>query len=281
MDFSRHWLFIDDKVQRRLQEVTVLTAGVGIGSVFAELAIRTGIQRLIIADGDLVESHNLTRQNYTRADIGINKAVSLHARLSQINPDAEILVIPEYLDEHTLTKYIPMADFVINTIDFDCVHCITCSDLCRRFGKLEIFPFNLSFASMICMFDHSSPTWREIFEFSSPQELKVRILDFFVSSPSVAPYIRDTVRRYHEMGDAMPPYDPQLAIASYVTVAMAMSRIIACVSGENPSLFPYFYHQDTRAPAVTSAHQAPGAQPSHPRSHRTSTAKISSELAES
>ena len=171
--------------------------------------------------------------------------------MNKINPEAEITTIDAYLDETSLARVIPLADFVVNTIDFDCPHCITCSDLCRKHGKIEIFPINLSFASVICLFDKNSPTWREIFTFSDSLELKVRILEYFAGAPDIQPYIKETLRRYQAMGSAMPPHDPQLAIASYVTVSMAMSRIIAYLNGEATRMFPDFYYLDTRAPAIT------------------------------
>src|SRR5579885_865073 len=53
--YLRNWAFIAPELQDRLAHTTLLTAGAGLGSVIAVLAARTGVQRFILADGDVVE----------------------------------------------------------------------------------------------------------------------------------------------------------------------------------------------------------------------------------
>jgi molybdopterin/thiamine biosynthesis adenylyltransferase len=246
MDYSRNWLFISQDTQKRLSDIRVLVAGVGIGSVFAELAVRTGISNLIIADGDRVEEHNLNRQNYLSGDIGVNKAKALRQRLLSINPEASIIAIESFLHRDELKKAVPEVDFVVNTIDFDSKDYEVCSDLCRTHQKIEIFPMNLGFGTALTVFDKSSPTWSKLFSYGSPEQLKWAILSYFATSPDISRYLLESQSHYFDLGENKPHFDPQLGISTYLTAAKIVSVIVSFIAGEKVDLFPHFYYLDAK-----------------------------------
>src|SRR5690348_17290059 len=68
--FSRNWAFIAPQVQASLDRQVIFAAGVGLASVVATLACRTGFSRFILADGDVVDVSNLNRQAFGLADVG-------------------------------------------------------------------------------------------------------------------------------------------------------------------------------------------------------------------
>ena len=103
-----------------LRNKRVIVFGVGgVGSYAAEALIRTGLTHLTIVDGDTVQPSNLNRQlPATRATMGLPKVEALKARLLEINPEAEIITIPEmingeWLADNGLEGY----DYVIDAID--------------------------------------------------------------------------------------------------------------------------------------------------------------------
>jgi molybdopterin/thiamine biosynthesis adenylyltransferase len=241
INFSRNWLFIEPSEQESLAQLTVFVMGVGIGSVFAELALRTGIRRFIIADGDTVDGSNLNRQNYTQQDVGTSKAHACAARLKAIDPNVQIEVIDSYLDEESIKAYIPKADVVINTIDFDSPAFPIAGRLCRQYGKLELFPMNLGFGSSVCVFLPASPTWESFFPGQDHVALKQSIL-MHIAGKSAHPYLHEAFARY--LGGERKGYDPQLAVSTSISASLMMGIILRKMKGKTIQAFPEFYHLD-------------------------------------
>lgn len=241
INYSRNWLFIEPAEQESLAALTVFIMGVGIGSVFAELALRTGIRKFILADGDTVDASNLNRQNYTKLDIEKSKAHACAARLRAIDPDVQIEVIDRYLDEASMKTYIPKADVVINTIDFDSPAFPVAGRLCRQYRKLELFPMNLGFGSSVCVFLPDSPTWETYFPDQDHVALKNSIL-MHIAGKSAHPYLHEAFARYQT--SERKSYDPQLAVSSSISSTLMMGIILRKIKGKDIQAFPEFYHLD-------------------------------------
>ncbi|MEM4260325.1 MAG: HesA/MoeB/ThiF family protein [Candidatus Woesearchaeota archaeon] len=84
---------IGKKGQEILRKKTISIVGVGgLGSVSAELLVRSGIGRIILIDHDSIEITNLQRQSlYSEKDIGERKVFAAKKRLSEINNEVEII----------------------------------------------------------------------------------------------------------------------------------------------------------------------------------------------
>ena len=235
--FSRNWLFISGEIQDKFKVPVILVAGCGLGSRICELAVRTGFEKFIIADGDNVELSNLNRQFFSQDDLGQNKAVALKQKLLQINPNCSVTEIPEFLNSTSLENWIPKADIVVNTIDFDSDAFRSCSDLCRKYSKLELFPTNLGFGGSIVVCHPTSPTFREFFKTNDHIHLKQKILEFLITKTS--PYMHNAYARYLEHSN-MP--DPQLGIAVAITSALAVTLMVRFLEGEKLKSFPFDFY---------------------------------------
>ena len=78
----------------RLAAKKICIVGCGaVGSIFAELLIRTGALNLTLIDGDKIEQKNLNRLPFTQRDVGRKKADALKGRLHDINSSANIVAI--------------------------------------------------------------------------------------------------------------------------------------------------------------------------------------------
>lgn len=131
--------YVAGDLQQRIRAARVLVAGCGIGSTFAEAAIRLGFEQITLADGDTVNGHNLNRQNFIAADIGRPKVDALADRLLSINPRANVRKIAEHLNESNTADAVEESDFVFDTIDFlDLPAIIRLHDECRRRHKHAI-----------------------------------------------------------------------------------------------------------------------------------------------
>ncbi len=91
---------IGEAGQRALLNASVTLVGCGaLGSALANLMVRGGVGRLIIADRDFVELNNLQRQNlYDETHVARNlpKAIAAAERLQIINSEVEI--VPHVVD---------------------------------------------------------------------------------------------------------------------------------------------------------------------------------------
>lgn len=246
IDYSRNWLFIDPELQSRLSELRLLIMGVGIGSVMAELALRTGIRHITIADGDLVDASNLNRQNYTIRDIGCRKVLACAERLRAIDPTASIRVIDAYLDEATLRMEIPKADVVVNTIDFDSPVFLQSNHLCRQYPVLELFPMNIGLGSSVCVFQRDGKGWSELFQFENHVDLKQKILQHLAQAAKFAPYLQEAAARY--FSQERPAYDPQLGVSCAISSSLMLGLILKHLRGETLKAFPEFYFLDASIP---------------------------------
>jgi adenylyltransferase/sulfurtransferase len=107
--------------QERLAAKTAVVVGCGaLGSHIASHMVRAGVGRLVLADRDFVEWHNLPRQAlYSEADAaaGAPKAVAAARRLRQINSLVEIEAHVMDVNADTVEDLIAGADVVLDGAD--------------------------------------------------------------------------------------------------------------------------------------------------------------------
>lgn len=140
--------YVVDAVQARIRTTRLLVAGCGIGSAFAEAAVRLGFEHLTLADGDTVSATNLNRQNFTFADIGKPKVEALARRLRAINPAADIQEFNANLTQESIAEKVAAADLVFDTIDFlDLAAIVALHDECRSQGKAAITALSIGWGA--------------------------------------------------------------------------------------------------------------------------------------
>ncbi len=110
---------IGEQGQASLKNAHVLMIGCGgLGSAAALYLASAGVGRLVIADGDHVDSSNLQRQVvYREQDQGVNKAQAMEQQLAQLNSLIKVRAIPKALDGMQLTMEVQLADVVLDCTD--------------------------------------------------------------------------------------------------------------------------------------------------------------------
>ncbi len=118
MDNSRQILLLGKKAQQKISKAVVAIVGVGaLGSVAAELLARSGVNKLILIDRDVVEESNLSRQLlYSQKDIKKVKVLAAKERLTTINPDLKIETYPLSLSFENVSM-IKHANIVLDCTD--------------------------------------------------------------------------------------------------------------------------------------------------------------------
>ena len=94
-----------------------ITGAGGVGSNVAASLIRAGVGRLVIADFDSVELHNLNRQFFFRDQIGYPKVEALKYNLELINPDAEIEIHTRLIDPENACSFFADCDVLVEAVD--------------------------------------------------------------------------------------------------------------------------------------------------------------------
>jgi len=89
----------------------------GLGSNVAVALTRLGAGKLIIADFDVVEQGNLTRQQYFIDQIGQPKVTATVENLSRINPNTEVETHKVRLTPQNITQIFAEADVVAECFD--------------------------------------------------------------------------------------------------------------------------------------------------------------------
>jgi molybdopterin/thiamine biosynthesis adenylyltransferase len=161
--YARNAGYISADLQDKIRRTRLLIAGCGLGSIAAELAVRTGFERFILVDGDNVEAHNLNRQAYVAANIGEPKVKALAERLAAINPSAQIESCNFRVDSSNAAALVERADLVIDTIDFlDLPAILALHDAARAKGRTVISAFGAGRGTVACVFTPSSATLRQM-----------------------------------------------------------------------------------------------------------------------
>lgn len=104
----------------RLQNANVLVAGMGgVGSMAAEMICRSGVGKMTIIDGDIVQPGNINRQlPATHSSLNQKKAIVMGERLMDINPGLELTVLNEFIREERIPEVLETSyDYVVDAID--------------------------------------------------------------------------------------------------------------------------------------------------------------------
>jgi sulfur carrier protein ThiS adenylyltransferase len=106
------------EIKSHLSKFRVGIAGAGgLGSNCAVSLARSGVGTLVIADFDIIEEANLTRQYYFTNQIGMNKTVALKENISRINPDIFVIVHQKKLDRENIPQIFAGCDIIVEAFD--------------------------------------------------------------------------------------------------------------------------------------------------------------------
>jgi tRNA A37 threonylcarbamoyladenosine dehydratase len=117
---SRTELLIGNEALRHLTRAHVMVVGLGgVGSYAAEFIARSGVGKMTIIDGDVIEPSNRNRQLIALANnTGEAKTMVMAERLKAINPELEVSVIKDFINPEMVTNLLQeKPDYIIDAID--------------------------------------------------------------------------------------------------------------------------------------------------------------------
>jgi adenylyltransferase/sulfurtransferase len=167
--YSRHILLpqVDIEGQEKLLASHALIIGAGgLGSPVALYLAASGVGRITIADGDVVDLTNLQRQiAHQNSAIGSNKAQSARRSMAALNPEILVNALHQRLAEADLLRLTAEADVVIDASDnFATRHAINRACVANR--KPLVSGAAVRFDGQITVFDlreSNSPCYHCLF----------------------------------------------------------------------------------------------------------------------
>ena len=118
---ERTELLIGKEALEKLNQSNVLVVGLGgVGSYAVETLVRSGVGKITMVDGDVVDPTNKNRQlQALDSTAGKLKAEVLKDRLLDINPELDITVFTEFLTPEAMHQLLIKSsfDFVLDCID--------------------------------------------------------------------------------------------------------------------------------------------------------------------
>lgn len=117
---SRTELLIGKSALLTLAKSHVMVVGLGgVGSFAAEFIARSGIGRMTIIDGDVIDPSNRNRQLPALAtNHGQYKAAIMAERLKAINPELNLKIIKDFINPEMVEQlFNDVPDYIIDAID--------------------------------------------------------------------------------------------------------------------------------------------------------------------
>jgi len=173
--YSRHFLLdeVGEKGQRKLLRSKVLLIGAGgLGSPTALYLAAAGVGTIGLMDADVVDVSNLQRQVlHTTADIGKPKVESGARTLTALNPDVNVIRLPERFSVDNALDVVSEYDVIVDGSDnFETRYLV--NDACYLAGKPHVHGSIFQFEGMASVFaPNQGPCYRCIYPTPPPAGL--------------------------------------------------------------------------------------------------------------
>ena len=233
--------YVNATLQEKIRNTKLLIAGCGIGSTIAEAAIRLGFEQMTLIDGDIIELHNLNRQDYNTFDVGKPKVFALRERLQSINPQAKITIHNTWVTAENANDLVKEVDIVLDTIDFLSLEgIIALHDASKAQGKNVISAVSAGWGAGALYFPPNCNTsFRSLF--GVPEQGAVSHLSYVATFKSFieqlaqhldADIIRALSKAFTIMEDGKPCPASQVAPGAFSVGALAMSMVVRVLAGK-------------------------------------------------
>ena len=174
--YSRHILLNQLGVEAQeifLNSHALIIGAGGLGSPVALYLASAGVGTLTICDDDEVDLTNLQRQIVHREEsIGINKAESARRTLAGINPEIQVIPLPNRLAGEALEARVALADVILDCSDnFATRHAVNRACVAQK--KPLVSGAAIRFDGQISVFDmrdDTSPCYHCLFPENANQE---------------------------------------------------------------------------------------------------------------
>lgn len=156
---ARNRGLVSEREQDLLRRAVILVAGCGsIGGAVVEPLVRLGAERLVLAEPDGYELHNLNRQQASLTDVGRNKAVVLAEWVAQVNPHAQVRVEASGITAGNAAELVSGASLVFDGVDVTTQPALSCKYLlhkeAKRVGVPVVSGYDIAGVQLVLVYDY-------------------------------------------------------------------------------------------------------------------------------
>ena len=165
--------------------------------------------------------------------------------IREINPDARVRAIPEFIQASDAIGLVTSSDVVVNMVDpGPALNALVQAGQSQ--GKITLFPMNVGFGGLVLAFGQNSPTMEELVGPDAGQNLFVDIvMKLMPSLPSYLWQYASVAQRIRLEGVS----PPQLGVASSLTTSLVVEAMVGVARGSEIPLVPAFTALDSREPS--------------------------------
>lgn len=110
--------YFSGEMLERIGAVRVGIAGAGgLGSNCAQMLVRSGFMKLVVADFDVVEPGNLNRQFFFPDQVGMAKVEALRDNLLRLNPELELKICRDRIGAENAREVFAGCDVMVEAFD--------------------------------------------------------------------------------------------------------------------------------------------------------------------
>ena len=150
---------VSEREQQLLRHAVILVAGCGsIGGAVVEPLLRLGAERLVLAEPDGYELHNLNRQQATVADVGRNKAVVFADWAARVNPHAHVRAETAGITADNAARLVSDAALIFDGVDVTTGPALACKYLlhqeAKRAGVPVVSGYDIAGVQLVLVYDY-------------------------------------------------------------------------------------------------------------------------------
>lgn len=243
--FSRNIGWFSELEQQRLREKRVAIAGMGgVGGIHMLTLARLGVGRFHVSDMDRFELGNFNRQMAAyKHTLGQPKVDSVVALAKEINPELDVKVFGQGVDENNLEEFLEGVDVYIDGLDFFVLDIRRkLFALARKKGIPCITAGPLGMGTGYIVFTPDGMSMEEYFRFEGKTQHQQYINFLMGLTPSLLHlrYLKDGSRV-----DMANRKGPSTAIACQLCAGVAAVEAAKLMIGRGPvKAAPYYHHFD-------------------------------------
>jgi tRNA threonylcarbamoyladenosine dehydratase len=232
---ARNRGLLSSRDQQILRRSAFLVAGCGsVGGAVVEPLVRLGAERLMLAEPDSYELHNLNRQHARLGDLGRNKAVVLAEWAAQVNPFARVEVDTAGITAANVTRHVGAAALVFDAVDVTTAPALACKYLLHQQARLAGVPvicgYDIAGVQLVLAYDYRRPRTRVLGgrvaerDLSDPLWFLARVVPLRALPAEIFPELRR-----QQSGQAA--FFPQLAYSALLFGALAPRVAVDMLAG--------------------------------------------------
>ncbi len=220
---------VSKKEQEIIRKSCIAVAGCGgMGGLAALQSVRMGFGAIKIADFDVFEIHNISRQACASSCTAKqHKSDVIGKYIQEINPEISLEIFAEGVQEDNVEEFVEGADIIIDAIDYTCFYnSVLLHRRARTLNKCVIVPQAVGFGASVLVFSPETVDIESYVGLNKDSSEKT-IMEFAIPIEKFAPhlpsYINPEITKQVEKGEIA---IPNIIMEQHLGTAIALNEAV-------------------------------------------------------